>query len=131
MAACQPDGARPAGSLPGDATPKGDPQGHAHRTDRNDARGMAQVVRTGRYRAVHVKPLPAQEARALLSARQLPIRQAKDVGLSLRGLLRNFGLKLGTAGKAGFEGWVRELAGGSPALGAGAEPRRAPPAAPL
>jgi transposase len=90
---------------------------------------MAQVVRTGWYRAVHVKSLPAQEARALLSARQLLIRQAKDVGLSLRGLLRNFGLKLGTAGKAGFEGRVRELAGGSPALSAIAEPMLAARAA--
>lgn len=100
-----------------------------NKTDRNDARGMAQVVRTGWYRAVHVKSPPAQEARALLSARQLLIRQAKDIGLSLRGLLRNFGLKLGTASKAGFEGRVRELAGGSPALSAIAEPMLAARAA--
>ena len=93
-----------------------------NKTDRNDARGMAQVVRTGWYRAVHVKSLPAQEARALLSARQLLIRQAKDIGLSLRGLLRNFGLKLGEVSEGRFAARVRELAAGQPMLERVAEP---------
>jgi transposase len=93
-----------------------------NKTDRNDARGMAQAVRTGWYRQVHVKSLPAQEARALLAARQLLVRQVKDVSLSLRGLLRNFGLKLGAVGKSGFAARVRELLAGSPRLLAIAEP---------
>ncbi|MBX3671319.1 MAG: IS110 family transposase [Rhodocyclaceae bacterium] len=92
-----------------------------NKTDRNDARGMAQAVRTGWFRQVHVKSLPAQEARALLAARQLLVRQVKDVGLSLRGLLRNFGLKLGAVGKAGLAARVRELLAGSPRLLAIAE----------
>jgi transposase len=71
---------------------------------------------------VHVKSLPAQEARALLAARQLLVRQVKDIGLSLRGLLRNFGLKLGRAGKAGFAGRVRELTAKTPSLLAIVEP---------
>jgi transposase len=94
----------------------------ANKTDRNDARGMAQAVRTGWFKAVHVKSLPAQEARALLAARQLLVRQAKDVGLSLRGLLRHFGLKLGAVGRVGFAARVRELLAGSPRLLAIAEP---------
>lgn len=93
-----------------------------NKTDRNDARGMAQAVRTGWFKSVHVKSLPAQEARALLAARQLLVRQVKDVSLSLRGLLRNFGLKLGAVGKAGFDARVRELLAGSPRLLAIAEP---------
>jgi transposase len=93
-----------------------------NKTDRNDARGMAQVVRTGWYKEVHVKSLPAQQIRALLAARQLLVRQAKDLGLSVRGLLRNFGLKLGAVGKAGFAGRVRELTANTPGLATIIEP---------
>jgi transposase len=93
-----------------------------NKTDRNDARGMAQVVRTGWYKEVHVKSLPAQEARALLAARQLLVRQVKDLALSVRGLLRNFGLKLGRTGKAGFAGRVRELVAKMPSLCSIVEP---------
>jgi transposase len=93
-----------------------------NKTDRNDARGMAQVVRTGWYKEVHVKSLPAQETRALLAARQLLVRQVKDIALSLRGLLRNFGLKLGTVGKAGLAQRVRELVARTPRLAMIVEP---------
>jgi transposase len=93
-----------------------------NKTDRTDARGMAQAVRTGWYRAVHVKSLPAQQVRALLAARQQLVRQVKDLALSLRGLLRNFGLKLGRTGKAGFARRVRELVAGSPHLAMIVEP---------
>jgi hypothetical protein len=40
-----------------------------NKTDRNDAEGLAQIMRTGWYRAVHVKSFDAQRARALLGAR--------------------------------------------------------------
>jgi transposase len=93
-----------------------------NKTDRNDARGMAQVVRTGWYKEVHVKSLPAQQARALLAARQLLVRQVKDTALSVRGLLRNFGVKLGAVGKMGFAGRVRELTAEMPSLASIVEP---------
>src|SRR5882672_8888386 len=41
------------------------------KTDRKDARGIAQLMRLGWFRAVHCKSLPAQEMRALLTARKL------------------------------------------------------------
>lgn len=41
-----------------------------HKTDRNDARGLAQLARTGFYKAVHVKSLPAHAIRALIAARK-------------------------------------------------------------
>src|SRR6516162_1094786 len=65
------------------------------KTDRNDARGIAQLMRLGWFRAVHCKSLPAQEVRALLTARKLLQTKNHDVEMSLRGVLRGFGLKVG------------------------------------
>jgi transposase len=86
------------------------------KTDRKDARGIAQIVRTGWYSAVHVKSLASQETRALLQARQLLIEQIGAVNSSIRGLLRNFGLKVGRVGRSGFPGRVRELLESRPSL---------------
>lgn len=82
------------------------------KTDRRDARGIAQLLRMGWYRPVHCKSAPAQEIRALLTARkQLQIKML-DVQHSIRGLLRGFGLKLGGVSRGRFEQRVRDLAEG-------------------
>ena len=82
------------------------------KTDRRDARGIAQLLRMGWYRPVHCKSAPAQEIRALLTARkQLQIKML-DIQHSLRGLLRGFGLKLGGVSLGRFERRVRELTEG-------------------
>lgn len=86
------------------------------KTDRTDARGIAQLMRLGWYRPVWCKSLSAQETRAVLSARRLMKDKAHDVELSLRGLLRNFGLKVGKVSAKAYEGRVRELAAGHPVL---------------
>src|SRR5256714_10013508 len=65
------------------------------KTDRKDARGIAQLMRLGWFRPVHCKSLPAQETRALLTARKLVQTKNHDVEMSLRGVLRGFGLKVG------------------------------------
>ena len=65
------------------------------KTDRRDARGLAHLIRMGWYRPVHGKSLPAQEVRALLTARKLVQSKLLDLELSLRGILRGFGLKVG------------------------------------
>ena len=65
------------------------------KTDRKDARGIAQLMRLGWFRPVHCKSLPAQEVRALLTARKLLQTKNHDVEMSLRGVLRGFGLKVG------------------------------------
>ena len=62
------------------------------KTDRKDARGIAQLLRMGWYRPVHRKSPPAQEIRALLAGRKLLQAKLRDVELSIRGLLRGFGL---------------------------------------
>ena len=86
------------------------------KTDRKDARGIAQLLRMGWYRPVHRKSPPAQEVRALLVGRKLLQGKLVDVELSIRGLLRGFGLKLGEVSKGRFAARVRELAAGQPTL---------------
>ena len=94
----------------------------AVKTDRKDARGLAQIVRTGWYGAVHVKSLRSQEARALLQARQLAIKQLGEVSSSIRGLLRNFGLKVGRVSRSEFPFRVRALLDERPSLSPIIEP---------
>jgi transposase len=83
---------------------------------RNDARGIAQLMRLGWFRPVHCKSLPAQELRALLSARKLVQSKLHDVAMSLRGILRGFGLKVGRVTPRQFPGRVRELVAGQATL---------------
>jgi len=87
-----------------------------NKTDRNDARGIANMMRTGWFRAVHVKTAIAQELRFLLTARQTLVRKVIDIELAIRGMLRSFGLKMGKVQKRHFEARVRELAGDRPNL---------------
>jgi len=86
------------------------------KTDRNDARGIAQLMRLGWFRSVHCKSLPAQELRALLTARKLVQEKRHDLEMSLRGILRGFGLKVGHTTPRSFEGRVRELVDGHTTL---------------
>ena len=65
------------------------------KTDRKDARGIAQLMRLGWFRSVHCKSMSAQEVRALLTARKLVQSKLVDMEMSLRGILRGFGLKVG------------------------------------
>jgi transposase len=91
------------------------------KTDRKDARGIAQLMRLGWFRPVHCKSAPAQETRALLTARKLLQSKRLDVEMSLRGMLRGFGLKVGPTTARSFPIRVRELVEGHPTLTAVAE----------
>ena len=82
------------------------------KTDRKDARGIAQLLRMGWFRPVHCKSPPAQEVRALLVARKQLQAKMRDVEFSLRGLLRGFGLKVGEVSKGQFAARVRLLTAG-------------------
>jgi len=93
-----------------------------NKTDRNDARGIAQMMRVGLYRAVHVKTLRSQKLRMLLTHRKLLQSKAIAVDNDLRGTLRNFGLKVGIVGAAKFEVRIRELVEGFPDLAVLIEP---------
>ena len=72
-----------------------------NKTDRNDARGIAQMMRVNLFRPVHVKTLTSQKRRALLTARKLLQEKAIAIENDIRGLLRNFGLKVGVVGTLG------------------------------
>jgi transposase len=86
------------------------------KTDRKDARGIAQLMRLGWFRPVHCKSLVAQETRAVLGARKLLQIKLHDIELSLRGTLRGFGLKVGKTTPKTFEGRVRSLVADHPTL---------------
>jgi hypothetical protein len=72
-----------------------------NKSDRHDARGIAQMMRVGLFKPVHVKTLASQEKRMLLTSRKLLQRKLLDIESDLRGTLRNFGLKVGAIGEAG------------------------------
>ena len=93
-----------------------------NKTDRNDARGIAQMMRAGLYRPVHVKTLRSQKLRMLLTHRKLLQSKAIAIENDLRGTLRNFGLKVGMVGTVKFEVRIGELVENVPDLAALVEP---------
>jgi transposase len=80
-----------------------------NKTDRNDARGIAQMMRTGWFQPVHVKTTESHELRFLLAARKLLLKQQYEIENCIRGSLKVFGLKIGVVTKRMFEARVREL----------------------
>jgi len=86
------------------------------KTDRNDARKIAQLMRLGWFRPVHCKSIVAQEIRAMLTARKLVQSKLLDLENSLRGILRGFGLKVGKTTRTKFAERIEELVKGHPNL---------------
>src|SRR5438034_4386571 len=93
-----------------------------NKTDRNDARGIAQMMRAGLYRPVHVKTIRSPKLRMLLTHRKLLQSKAIAIENDLRGSLRNFGLKVGMVGTVKFEARIRELVENLPDLAVLVEP---------
>ncbi|MBO6899688.1 MAG: IS110 family transposase [Shimia sp.] len=90
------------------------------KTDRRDAQGIARLLQMGWYRPVHRKSVSSQEIRALLSARKSIQQAIINIELSMRGVLRNFGLKLGHVTRVRYEARVRELVADNDILSASA-----------
>ena len=86
------------------------------KTDRNDARGLAQLVRLGWFKSVHVKALDCQQMRAVLNARQFLVDKITAIENCMRATLRNFGFKLGKVSRRTFAPRARELAEGHECL---------------
>ena len=93
-----------------------------NKTDRNDARGIAHLVRLGWFRRVFVKSDEAQRTRMLLVTRSHLLGKSQDIENCIRGSLKVFGLRIGVVTKREFEGRVLELVAGDPSLTAIAEP---------
>lgn len=80
-----------------------------NKTDRNDARGIAQILRAGWFSQVHVKSLDSHQLRVLLSSRKAILTKCVDLENELRGLLRVFGIRLASKiGHGSFDAIVRE-----------------------
>jgi len=86
------------------------------KTDRKDAQGIAELMRLGWFRPVHCKSMEAQETRAILTARKLVQKMLHEVEMSLRGILRGFGLKVGKVTPTQFEARIEQLVAGHPSL---------------
>jgi len=81
-----------------------------NKTDRNDARALAQIMRTGWYREVHVKNRQCRFWRSLV-ARRTVLNEMRSIENVVRAILREAGIKLGTPSRTNFANRVRELAG--------------------
>jgi len=94
------------------------------KTDRNDARGLAEMMRLGHYRPVHVKSPAAQSVRTTLVARMQLVSAQLQIENTIRGLLRLYGLKIGAIHRNRFAARVAELLemAGMPDLSAAIEP---------
>ncbi len=92
------------------------------KTDRRDAEGIARLLQMGWFRPVHCKSVSAQETRALLTTRKAIKQAITNLELSVRGVLRNFGLKMGVVTKVKYAIRVQELAEGNIMLEAAVAP---------
>ena len=84
--------------------------------DRNDARGLAHLMRRGWFRPVHCKSMAVQQVRALLTTRKLVQSKLHDMEMSLRGILGCFGLKVGPATSRSLAAGIIHLVAGRPSL---------------
>ena len=80
-----------------------------NKTDQNDAEGLAQIMRTGWYRPVHVKSFEAHRARALLAARSQLVGMTTRLSNHIRGVLKTFGLLPGPMRGLPFDRRVEAL----------------------
>ncbi|WP_395943423.1 IS110 family transposase [Brevundimonas sp.] len=88
-----------------------------NKTDRHDARGIAQILRSGWYSRVHVKSVESHHLRALLTSRKVMQRKCIDLENEIRGLLKVFGVKLPMRlSRGAFNVAVRDTVESDPAL---------------
>ena len=80
-----------------------------NKTDQNDAEGLAQIMRTGWYRSVHVKSFDAHRARAMLGARTQLVGMTTRLSNQIRGMLKTFGMLPGAMRGLPFDRRVEAL----------------------
>lgn len=73
-----------------------------NKTDKNDARGIADALRTGMFIRVHDKPKDAIDRGAVLSMRRSLVGQRTDIKNHIRGILKTYGIRLGSIGPTKF-----------------------------
>ena len=87
-----------------------------NKTDKNDARGLAQILRTGWFRAVHIKSDASYRMRLLLIARRNMKRKFLDIENTIRHSLKAFGIRLGQVSRGQFDKKVRAALADDPVL---------------
>jgi transposase len=81
-----------------------------NKTDKHDARGIAQILRSGWYSQVHVKSMQSHHIRMLLSSRKAVLSKCVDLENEVRGLFKIFGIKLPPKlGHGAFDTAVRDI----------------------
>jgi len=78
-----------------------------NKTDKNDARGIADALRTGMFTRVHEKPQEAINRGAVLSMRRCLVNQRTDIKNHVRGILKTYGIRLGAVGPTKFNETVK------------------------
>lgn len=89
-----------------------------NKNDRNDARGLAQIMRTGWYRAVHIKSKESRWLASLLASRELLVATRRNLENQVRGLLKTTGIRLGKVSSGHFQAAVETAAESRPTLAA-------------
>lgn len=79
-----------------------------NKTDKNDARGIADAMRCGLYKEVMSKSPISLEIGTLMNCRNTMVEQRVQLTNTIRGLLKTYGIRLGSCGEAVFENKVRE-----------------------
>jgi transposase len=88
-----------------------------NKTDKNDARGIAQLLRSGWYSSVHIKSMESHRVRALLASRRALLDKCVDLENEIRGILKVFGVKLPPKlGHGAFDRVTRSLVGADETL---------------
>lgn len=87
-----------------------------NKTDQNDAEGLAQIMRTGWFRSVHVKSFETHRARALLGARAQLVGMTTRLSNHIRGVRKTFGLLTGAMRGLPFDRRVEALLEGRPEI---------------
>lgn len=93
-----------------------------NKTDRSDARGIAEMMRLGHFRPVHVKSRASQILRTTLRARHKFVEHLQSIELTIRGLLKVHGLKIGAVHRCTFAARVDALLVDAPELRLAIEP---------
>jgi transposase len=93
-----------------------------NKTDRNDAHGIADMMRLGHFKAVHVKSRASQLLRTMLAARKTFVDHMLEIEQAIRGFLKVYGLKLGQVHRYNFSAKVRALVADTPELSAAIAP---------
>ena len=89
---------------------------NVNKTDKNDARGIAKALRNGSFKKVHQKPQESIDRGAVLTMRRAMVKQRTDIKNHIRGVLKAYGIRLGSVGATKFSGTVKRCLEGIDSL---------------